>query len=332
MIEIRSLVKKYGETFAINGINAGFSERGVHAVLGPRGAGKTTLLDVLTGYIPATEGEVLIGGKRLCDDPIELKKRVAYLPEHLVFYEEMTPFEYLLFIGEAKRVASDKLYKRVKSVLDLTRISEIADTSIKSLSAAEKKLVGVAQCMLGNPDIIVFDSPMAALDADSKAQLGALIKRLGELKCVIVTTDTLADVYDICDDLMIISNGEVVVCDTVKNIEDKLIKTKALSLSVRGTEETVLSAIKDVPGISACIVSSSDGGVVSMKLEYDAKAEIRGSLFAILAKISCPILSMAERTLTLSDVYMQLVAAEPKHDAHVKEAPKKRTRVGGRRK
>lgn len=332
MIEIRSLVKKYGETFAINGIDLTLADKGVHAVLGPKGSGKSAFLDVISGYVPATEGEVLIGGERLCDDPRELKKRVAYLPQKLALYEEMTPFEYLLFIGEAKRVSSDKLYKRVKSVLDLTRISEIADTAIKSITSAEKKLLGVAQCMLGNPDIIIFDSPMTSLDEEGRAQLGALIKRLGELKCVMVSTDTLSDVYDICDDLAIISNGELVVFDSVKNLEDKLIKTKALLLSVRGSEETVLDAVKDVSGISSCIVSSSSGGVVSMKLEYDAKAEIRGSLFAILAKISCPILSMAERTLTLSDVYTQLVAAEPKHEAPVKAASKKRSRIGGRRK
>ena len=331
MIEIRSLVKKYGETFAINGIDLTFADRGVHAVLGPKGSGKSALLDVLSGYAPATEGEVLIGGECLFNNPMELKKRVAYLPQELPLYEEMTPFEYLLFIGEAKRVSEDKLYKRVKSVLDLTRLSEIADTAIKSLSAAEKKLLGVAQCMLGNPDIIIFDSPMSTLSEEGRAQLGALIKRLGELKCVIVSTDTLSEVYDICDDLAIISNGALVVFDTVKNLEDKLIKTKALLLSVRGTEETVLAAVKDIPGISACIVSASSGGVISMKLEYDAKAEIRGSLFAILAKISCPILSMAERTLTLADVYTQLVAAEPKHEAPVK-ADKKRSRIGGRRK
>ncbi|MBO7250147.1 MAG: ABC transporter ATP-binding protein [Clostridia bacterium] len=330
MIEIRSLVKKYGETFAINGIDLTLADKGVHAVLGPKGSGKSALLDVISGYVPATEGEVLIGGECLCDRPIELKKRVAYLPQELVLYEEMTPFEYLLFIGEAKRVSGDKLYKRVKSVLDLTRISEIADTAIKSLTPAEKKLLGVAQCMLGNPDIIVLDSPMASLGEESRVQLSALIKRLGELKCVIVSTDTLSDVYDICDDMAIISNGELVVFDSMQNLEAKLVKTKAILLSVRGPEDTVLAAIKDVPGISACIVNSASGGVISMKLEYDAKAEIRGSLFAALAKLSCPILSMAERTLTLSDVYTQLVATEPKHEAPTK-SDKKRSGRGGRR-
>ena len=332
MIEIRSLVKKYGETLALNGIDLTFGERGVHAVLGPKGSGKSALLDVLSGYTDATEGEVLIGGENLFNSPLELKKRVAYLPQELVLYDEMTPFEYLLFIGEIKRVSADKLYKRVKNVLDLTRLSEIADTAIKSLSTAEKKLLGVAQCMLGNPDVIVFDSPMSSLDEECKAQLGALIKRIGELKCVIVSTDTLSDVYDICDDMAIISNGELVVFDSMQNLEAKLVKTKAILLSVRGPEDTVLAAIKDVPGISACIVNSISGGVISMKLEYDAKAEIRGSLFAALAKLSCPILSMAERTLSLADVYTQLVAAEPKHETPVKAAPKKRSRIGGRRK
>lgn len=333
MIEIRSLLKKYGDTVAINNISASFSERGVHAILGPRGAGKTTILDIISGYITADEGDVTICGVAISDASVELKKKVAYLPKDLPLYEEMTAYEHLVFIGQAKRVPEEKLYKRVKSIMEIARISEVADRTIKKLTLAEKRALGMAQCMLGNPDVIMLDDPMASLDAEQRAQLGALIKKLGEHKCVIITSSVLSDVESICDDLMIISRGEIIVKDSIKAIEEKLIGTRAISVSIRGDEEVIVSAIKTVDGISSCIVTSNEGGVLSMKIEYDKGAEIRGVLFAALAKISCPILSMVEKSFTLSDIYLQLVDADADVFAPAaQDTAKKKFKIGGRRK
>lgn len=332
LIEIRSLAKKYGDTVAVNNISAIFSERGVHAILGPRGAGKTTILDVLSGYTTADGGEVTLGGVAISDVSAELKKKVAYLPKDLPLYDEMTVCEHLVFIGQVKRVPEEKLYKRVKSIMDITRIADVADRTIKKLTPAEKRALGVAQCMLGNPDVIMLDEPMASLDVEQKATLGALIKKLGEHKCIIITAQALSDVESICDDLMIISRGELIVKDRVQAIEAKLISTRAFSVSIRGEEEVIVSAIKTVDGISGCIVTSNEGGVVSMKIEYKAGSEVRGALFAALAKISCPILSMVEKSVTLSDVYLQLVDADADvQDSPIEKAPKKKFGRGGKR-
>ena len=310
LIEISSIVKKYGDKTAVNGISATLSERGVHAILGPIGAGKTTILDILSGYVTADSGSVTLGGKDIKDLSAEVKKRIAYLPKYLPLYEDMTAYEHLVFIAEAKRVPEEKLLKRVKSIMDITRISEIADRTIKKLTQAEKRALGVAQCMLGNPDVIMLDEPMESLDEEQRAHLGALIKKLGEHKCVIITSSVLSDVADVCDDLMMISRGELIVKDSIKALEEKLIKTRAISVAIRGNEDVIMSAIKTVEGISACIVTSNEGGVLSMKIEYDTSSEIRGALFAALASISCPILSMVEKSFTLSDIYLQLVDAD----------------------
>ena len=333
MIEINTLFKKYGDKVAVNNISAVFSERGVHAILGPVGAGKTTMLDILSGYITADSGEVTLGGVDITEASAEIKKRIAYLPKDLPLYEDMTAYEHLVFIGQAKRVPEEKLYKRVKSIMDITRISEVAERTIRKLTVAEKRALGVAQCMLGNPDVIMFDEPMESLDAEERAQLGALIKKLGEHKCVIMSASVLSDIEDICDDLMIISRGEIIVKDSIKAIEEKLIATRAISVSIRGDEEVIVSAIKTVDGISSCIVTSNEGGVLSMKIEYDKGAEIRGALFAALAKISCPILSMVEKSFTLSDIYLQLVDADREVPTEPKaETSKKKFGIGGRRK
>jgi len=331
LIETKTLTKKYGNRVAVNNISAVFSERGVHAVLGPVGAGKTTLLDLLSGYITADCGEVTLGGAVISDMGIDLKKKIAYLPAELAFYEDMTAYEHLVFVGQAKRVHTDKLYKRVKSIMDITRISEVAERTVRKLTVSERRALGVAQCMLGNPDVIMLDEPMASLEAEERAQLGALIKKLGEHKCVIITSSLLSDVEDVCDDLMIISRGELIVQGKIDALREKLIKTRAISVSIRGDEEVIVGAIKTVEGISGCIVTSNEGSVVSMKIEYDTSAEIRGALFAALAKISCPILSMVEKSFTLSDIYLQLVDADKDVPAEPKaEAPKKKFGTGGR--
>lgn len=332
MIEISTLLKKYGDTVAVKNISAVFSERGVHAILGPIGAGKTTILDILSGYITADGGDVMLGGVSITEVSADIKKKIAYLPKDLPLYEEMTAYEHLVFIGQAKRVPEEKLYKRVKSIMEIARISEVADRTIRKLTLAEKRALGMAQCMLGNPDVIMFDEPMESLDAEQRAQLGALIKKLGEHKCVIITSSVLSDVESICDDLMIISRGEIIVKDSIKAIEEKLIGTRAISVSIRGDEDVIVSAIKTVDGISSCIVTSNEGGVVSMKIEYGKGSEIRGVLFAALAKISCPILSMVEKSFTLSDIYLQLVDADREVPVvAAEEAPKKKFGIGGKR-
>lgn len=332
LIEINSIVKKYGDKTAVNNISATFSERGVHAILGSVGAGKTTLLDVISGYITADSGEITLGGAAVSGTSAELKKRIAYLPKDLPLYEDMTAYEHLVFIAEAKRVPEEKLYKRVKSIMDITRISEVAERTVKKLTLAERRALGVAQCMLGNPDVIMLDEPMDSLDAEQRASLGALIKKLGEHKCVIITSGVLSDVESICDDLMIISRGELIVKDSIKALEEKLIETRAISVSIRGDEEVIMSAIKTVEGISSCIVTSNEGGVVSMKIEYDTRSEIRGALFAALASISCPILSMVEKSFTLSDIYLQLAEADSEETpSPQKKAPKKKFGIGGKR-
>ena len=328
LIEINSLVKRYGDKCVVNDLSAKFSERGVHAILGPAGAGKTTILDILAGYITADGGDVRIGENAIAGASLELKKKIAYLPKDLPLYEDMTVYEHLVFIAEAKRTPEEKLHKRVKSIMDIARISAVADRTIKKLTAAEKRALGVAQCMLGNPDVIMIDEPMDSLDAAQRESLGALIRKLGEHKCVIITSSVLSDVESICDELIIISRGELIVADSIEALERKLISTRAISVSIRGAEDVILSAIKTVPGISSCIITSNQGGVVSMKLEYDTSSEIRGALFAALAKISCPILSMVEKSFTLADVYLQLVDADT--DASSVSEGKKSARGGKR--
>lgn len=327
MIEVKDLVKRYGEKTAVDGLSFTLSDGGVHGFLGPNGAGKSTTMNIITGCLSATSGEVMINGVDISADPVAAKKKIGYLPEIPPLYEDMTPYEYLIFVGEAKNVPYDKLYKNVKSVMELTYIDDVKGQLIKNLSKGYKQRVGLAQTMLGNPEIIILDEPTVGLDPRQISEIRDLIRRLGEIKTVIISSHILSEISELCDDVLIISHGKMIAHDTIENLNMKLSGTQALKVSVRGDEEAVVSALEAVENIRDCIVLDVCDGVVSLKIEFDAEVDIRDSVFAAFAEAECPILSMDTEALTLEDIYLKLT--DDILDCEETEAlPEEETRTG----
>ena len=308
MIEVKNLTKKYADKVALDDISFIFENGGIHGILGPKGAGKSTLADIISGCSLPTSGTILVGGKDSFYE-IEAKKKLSYLPEMPPLYVNMTVYEYLVFVGEAKAVDSDKLYRNVNSVMELTFIEDIKNTVIKNLSKGDKKRVGIAQTMLGNPDVIILDEPFAYLSAEQTQQMYDMIKKLGEIKTVVISTQRLSDVLALCSDIAILSGGKLLVHDTIEGLDKKLGCAEAVHLSVRGNEEAVISALKTVDGAKDCVVLDKGKDTLSLKIEYDDGVDIRDELFAVLSAANCPILSMNIEKVTLSDVYMKLVGA-----------------------
>ncbi len=312
MIEVKNLTKKYGDNTVLEDITLSFESGGVHGILGPKGAGKSTLADIISGCLLSSEGSALIDGKDSFYD-IEAKRKISYLPELPPLYPNMTVYEYLVFVGEAKTVDYDKLYRNVNSVMELTGTVDIKKTLIKNLSKGDKKRVGIAQTMLGNPDVIILDEPFAYLSADQTLEICDIIKKLGEIKTVVISTQRLSDVLALCcSDVAILSGGKLLVQDTIENLEKNLGRAESILLSVRGSEEAVISALKTVEGAKDCIVLAKGADTLSLKIEYDGGVDIRDELFAVLSEAKCPILSMSVEKVTLSDVYMKLVGAANK--------------------
>ena len=208
MIEVNHLTKKYGNNTAVDDVSFKIRNGRIYGFLGPNGAGKSTTMNIIAGCLAATDGTVLINGCDICNDPIEAKKQIGYLPEIPPLYTDMTPHEYLRFVAEAKGVKETKLDKQVNEVMELTGITHMKDRLIAGLSKGYKQRVGIAQAMLGNPDIIILDEPTVGLDPQQIIDIRALIRKLGETKTVILSSHILAEIREVCDHIIITSTKE----------------------------------------------------------------------------------------------------------------------------
>ncbi|MBO5415852.1 MAG: ABC transporter ATP-binding protein [Clostridia bacterium] len=328
MIKVQNLVKKYGDKVAVDNLSFTISKGGVHGFLGPNGAGKSTTMNIITGCLRASAGSVLIDGVDISENPLEAKKKIGYLPEIPPLYDNMTTHEYLVFVAQAKNVPYDKLYRNVNSVMELTDIENVSGRLIKNLSKGYKQRIGIAQTMLGNPDIILLDEPTVGLDPKQIIEIRKLIKKLGRVKTVVVSSHILSEIEELCDDVLIISHGKMIAHDSIENLEQKLGKTQALSISVRGQKESVFRTLEQVRGLTDCTVTGSKDGVVSLKLEHKSGVDIRDAVFSALADAGCPILSMENSSLTLEDIYLKLTDTE-----ETTESPtNKKKRKGGKKK
>jgi len=306
LIEIKGLFKTFGETKALSDLSFELSDGGIHAILGPAGAGKTTLLDILSGCKLADEGSVIINGVDISKEPIKAKKKIGYMPQIPPLYEDMTPYEYLVFVGDAKGVLGEKLYRNVESVIDLVGIGEASGAMIKKLSKSNRKKLAMAQAMLGNPDIILLDEPTAGLGAADAQNMRELIAKLGEIKTIVICSRKLTWLKGLCHDITIISGAEIIAQGSVEELEEKLRATTALRITARGDEEKIVSALEKVEGILECIVSSKENGVISLKIEHSSDTDIRDDVFNALAESGCPILAMDTESLTLDEVYLKI--------------------------
>ena len=312
MITVKDLTKKYADRVALDGLSFAISEGGVHGILGPRGAGKSTLMNIISGCTAPDSGSVTVLDTDVAADPITAKSRIGYLPEVMPLYEDMTVSELLTFVAEAKGVPGDRIEKNVNKAMELTYVDDLKNRLIRNIGTEDRKFVGLAAAMLGNPDVILLDEPTAGLRGDSLAAMRELISQLGEMKTVIVSDAALSEIRELCRDLIIICDGKKIAKGTVEELERRLNKTSALVLSVRGKEQTVISALSGVDGIIDCAVTGRSKGVLSLKLEFEAAKEIRDSTFAALAEAGCPILSMDTEALTLDDIYVKLAASAEK--------------------
>ena len=297
---------------ALDSLSFAIPEGGVHGILGSRGAGKSTLMNIISGCTAPDSGSVTVLDTDVAADPITAKSRIGYLPEVMPLYEDMTVSELLTFVAEAKGVPEDRIEKNVNKAMELTYVDDLKNRLIRNIGTEDRKFVGLAAAMLGNPDVILLDEPTAGLRGDSLAAMRELISQLGEMKTVIVSDAALSEIRELCRDLIIICDGKKIAKGTVEELERRLNKTSALVLSVRGKEQTVISALSGVDGIIDCAVTGRSKGVLSLKLEFEAAKEIRDSTFAALAEAGCPILSMDTEALTLDDIYVKLAASAEK--------------------
>ncbi len=242
MIEVKNLVKKYGNHLAVDNLSFTVEQGQIYGFLGPNGAGKSTTMNIMTGYIGATSGEILINGHNILKEPELAKKSIGYLPEIPPLYTDMTVTEYLKFVAELKKIPKKEIAEAVAEVMEMIQLEEVKLRLIKNLSKGYKQRVGLAQAVLGFPEIIILDEPMVGLDPKQIIEMRELIRTLAENHTVILSSHILAEVREVCDYIMIISRGKLVASDTLEKLESGAATLEDIFLELTETQ-----AEKDVP-------------------------------------------------------------------------------------
>ncbi len=235
MIEVKNLTKRYGKHTALDNVSFKIRNRKIYGLLGPNGAGKSTTMNILSGCIAPTAGSVTVNGYDICKHPIDAKRQIGYLPEIPPLFPEMTPYEYLRFVAEAKGVKGELVRLQVKEAMEVTGLVPVADRLIRSLSKGYQQRVGIAQAILGNPDIVILDEPLVGLDPKQIMETRELIRRLGQTKTVIISSHILAEISQICDHVIIIDQGRVVADQAIETLETSSRSLEAVFLAL--TEE-----------------------------------------------------------------------------------------------
>ncbi len=318
MIKVRNLTKKYGNHLAVNGISFDIKPGKIYGLLGPNGAGKSTTMNILTGCLAATSGEVKVDGHDIFAEPIEAKKHIGYLPEQPPVYGEMTPKEYLMFVAEAKGVPFEKSLRHVKEVMQLTQIYDVRNRLIRNLSKGYRQRVGIAQAMIGEPDVIILDEPTVGLDPAQIIEIRNLIRKLGRIKTVIISSHILAEISAVCDHVIIISHGNIVANDTLENLEASASKNNTLTLKIKGDKVGAEKLISSVSGVVSVEYSEKDG-IVSAVITAEDGADIREAVFNAFASAKMPILDMHTNESTLEDIFLGLAYGTDERNAYIAE-------------
>ncbi len=320
MIEVKHLVKRYGDFEAVRDVSFTVEKGRIYGFLGPNGAGKSTTMNIITGCLAATEGEVTIGGYDIYEDPVEAKSCIGYLPEIPPLYTDMTPDEYLTFVGKAKGLRGKALADGVDKVIAKTSLTPMRDRLIKNLSKGYKQRVGIAQAILGDPEIIILDEPTVGLDPLQIIEIRDLIRELGRDHTVILSSHILTEISAVCDYVIIIAEGKIVASDTIENLT-KLNEGKSyIDLDVRGSQEAVEAVAGKLTGVASWKTTAGEGKT-HLRLEVEGKDDIRDSVFFTFAERRLPIIAMQYEEVTLEKVFLQLTEKSSRQNSTDAESP-----------
>ena len=311
MIEVRNLVKDYGGHLAVDHLSFTIYDGQIYGFLGPNGAGKSTTMNIMTGYIGATEGDVLINGHNILEEPEEAKKCIGYLPELPPLYVDMTVEEQLIFAAELKKIPKKERAQAVLEVMELAKLTDVKGRLIRNLSKGYRQRVGLAQAVIGFPPVIVLDEPTVGLDPKQIIEIRDTIKELGKNHTVILSSHILSEVSAVCDHIMIIDKGKLIASDTPENLERQMAVASGMELLIKASREeieTTLNAISQVDTIT--VLESGEEGIwkalVSFRSGEAEEEDVRERIFFAFADKRLPILSMQSQKASLEDVFLEL--------------------------
>ena len=307
MIKIEHLVKNYGNFCAVDDISFSVEGGEIVGFLGPNGAGKSTTMNMLTGYLSSSAGSVKIAGIDILDNPLEAKKKIGYLPEQPPLYMDMTVDEYLNFAYDLKDCKYDRK-KHLDEICEVTKISDVRKRLIKNLSKGYKQRVGIAQTLVNNPPVIIFDEPTIGLDPKQIIEIRNLIRNLGRDHTVILSTHILQEVQAVCDRIVIINKGKIVADEKTENISRAIDQSRRFNVKICGPQREVLAMLKAKSGIVyAEALAERDGDAYTYMIESEVGIDIRKNLFYTLAEKNWPLIGMEALGMSLEDIFINIV-------------------------
>lgn len=310
MIEVKNLVKRYGTQVAVDHLDFTLEKGKIYGFLGPNGAGKSTTMNIMTGYLGATEGEVVINGHDILKEPKAAKKCIGYLPELPPLYTDMKVEEYLHFAAELKKIAKKDREGQIGRVMELTKLGDVRHRLIRNLSKGYRQRVGLAQAILGFPEIIILDEPTVGLDPKQIIEIRELIRELAKDHTVILSSHILAEISAVCDYILIISHGKLVASDTPEHLEMQMKGSERLLIYARGIQSVVEGILSQVPHIADVSYTVLEDGTTKAEILEEEGADIREELFYAFAENRCPLLEMTKTKATLENVFLELTQSE----------------------
>lgn len=326
MIKVENLVKRYGNHTAVDDLSFVVEKGQVYGFLGPNGAGKSTTMNIMTGYLAATSGTVTINGYNILTQPEEAKRCIGYLPEMPPLYQDMTVHEYLMFVAELKKVPKAERKEQIHEIMKMVEINDVEKRLIKNLSKGYKQRVGLAQAIIGYPEVIILDEPTVGLDPKQIIEIRSLIKELAKSHTIILSSHILSEVSTVCDRIMIISKGKLVACDSPDELKKKMVKSVEIELTAfgeRAKAEQLLAQVEHIETVT--FEEAVEENTIKVRIVTEENMDIRKELSVAFTNGGMPVLSMNRMEQTLEEIFLQLTEedAAEREDAVEKEEEEK---------
>ena len=311
MIEVNNLVKRYGDHSAVDHLSFKIEKGKIYGFLGPNGAGKSTTMNMITGYIASTEGTVRIDGHDILEEPEAAKKCIGYLPEQPPLYFDMTVLEYMKFVADLKKIPKDKKATMIEEVMDMVKISDMRNRLIKNLSKGYRQRVGLAEAIMGYPEVIILDEPTVGLDPKQIIEIRTLIKDLKKKHTVILSSHILSEVSAVCDYVLIISHGKLVASDTPENLGKLAEGSNTLEMLIKGEKSQIKQALESIEGVNSVTIEKDEKqNLWSTKVSTEENNDIREKVFYKMSDINSPIYEMKSKKVSLEEIFLELTASE----------------------
>lgn len=313
MIKVDNIVKYYGEHLALKGVSYTINKGEIVGFLGPNGAGKSTMMRIITGYLPATSGFVYLDDYEIYDNPIELKRRIGYMPENISLYTEMTVMDYLKFAAKLKGIERKHIKSALENTIEITGLTKYKDRIIGHLSKGYKQRTGIAQAIIHDPEVLILDEPTSGLDPNQLIEVRSLIKSLGGTRTVILSTHILSEVEDTCERALIIDSGELIAEDTIEGLKtamDREILGGNIELKVAGRLEDALVAVREVSGV----IQAETDNFGSIIIECERGNDIRAAIVKHLVQSDFEVLEIRAKERTLEEVFIYFTDKKKSED------------------